>query len=412
MRLAVHGILADGVGSGAGVFPVLLGELLRRGHSIDLFGIRGFTEPRSLERFSTYRFLPLPVPFLQRVGRAVGKVRTTYTSALASQLWHLGYQRQAVLSIEKEHARTPYDLIVCTDAQALWPSSLPVLCWPQSPPHTEGSALRHRDVARAVVSNDGLAHFAAVQVFYAYRSVVARAALGSTDLFVCGSRWAESEWRRFGADPNRLRTLAYPIDLEPFATTPAPGSNPENVTFLWLGRAVPRKRLDLFLSAFERLHERHPTARARLVGNLSDDPFARRLLERYAAHPAVRVERQRPRADIPTVFAEADVLVQPSQHENFGFSVAEALAAGRAVVLGPTNGTADYVGDAGYVFSDYQAESVAEAMERAFHAVTHDGRAVSVAARAAANAHFGLENVATRFDTLCSEAFADRSRTA
>jgi glycosyltransferase involved in cell wall biosynthesis len=103
------------------------------------------------------------------------------------------------------------------------------------------------------------------------------------------------------------------------------------------------------------------------------------------------------------------VLVQPSEQENFGFSVAEALAAGRAVVVGPTNGTADYVGSAGYAFTDYRAESVADAMEGALEAVTREGPAVSARAREEARRHFAIDAVADRFFAICSDVLARRA---
>jgi glycosyltransferase involved in cell wall biosynthesis len=112
------------------------------------------------------------------------------------------------------------------------------------------------------------------------------------------------------------------------------------------------------------------------------------------------------RARVPELFADVEVLVQPSQNENFGFSVAEALAAGRAVVLGPTNGTADFAGAAGLLFDAYTPVAVAEALGRAFAAVRERGPELSAAARKSAREHFALGRVTDRFLAVCSEALA------
>jgi glycosyltransferase involved in cell wall biosynthesis len=202
--------------------------------------------------------------------------------------------------------------------------------------------------------------------------------------------------------------LAYPIELDVFAGVPPIRADRETVTFLWLGRAVPRKRLDLFLEAFELLHRRNGRARARLVGNL-EDPLASRLLERYRGNPAINVEGVLPRNRVPELFAETDVLVQPSQSENFGFSVAEALAAGRPIVFGPTNGTGEYTGAAGYPFHEYRPESVADAMERALDSVVREGPTISARARAEAHRHFTLDTVADRFTAVCEDVLARRA---
>jgi glycosyltransferase involved in cell wall biosynthesis len=409
MNLAVLGILADRVGSGAGTFPVLLRALLGRGARVDCFGMRGFNDPTSLEGLPDYRFMDVRVPFFERLHATAAKLESPYPVAAVAQVAHLAYQREAIRRIEAEHSRARYTLILCTDAQALARSSLPLACWPQSPPQTEGEALRTPAVARAAIQGHGLVRWTAVQAFYGYRWAVARTALDFSDLYLCGSRWARDEWARFGARPERLRALAYPIALDAHASTPPLGALREHVTFLWLGRAVPRKRLDLFLEGVKLLHERHPSVRARVVGNLEGDPVAARLVAAFRHHPAFTFEGPCPHTAVPKLLGEVDVLVQPSQNENFGFSVAESLAAGRAVVLGPSNGTADYAGEAGFMFSEYEAVDVARALERARDAVLGRGAELSAAARQAAREHFLLDAVAERFTRFTSDAVANRS---
>jgi glycosyltransferase involved in cell wall biosynthesis len=407
LRFAVFGMLADGAGSGAGTFPVLLGELLKRGHAVDFYGVRGFTEPRSLENYDRYGYFGMRLETLERWWWRASKWKTPYPLSVISQLAALGFQRQAVQQIEARRER--YDLIFCTDAQAFWRSSLPVISWPQSPPQTEGSALRAPAIRKQVVAASGVGSYAGVQAFYAYRWLVARAAAQHSDVYLCGSDWALREWRRFGVDSNRLRSTPYLIDLEPLATVPPLAPGPRPVTFLWLGRATPRKRLDLFVEAFVRLRQKYPQARARLVGRLDADEFARRILEPHAENDAISVEAPVSRDRVPALFAEIDVLVQPSENENFGFSIAEALAAGRPIVAGPTNGTLEYAGAAGFGFDAYSVDSVAAAMERALLAVGEKGAALSDSARAAARVHFDPASVVTHFEDTCREVVSARS---
>ena len=58
--------------------------------------------------------------------------------------------------------------------------------------------------------------------------------------------------------------------------------------------------------------------------------------------------------EVPALLREATVLVQTSENENFGSSVAEALACGTPVVVGPSNGTADYIDEHSMIFGDYE----------------------------------------------------------
>jgi glycosyltransferase involved in cell wall biosynthesis len=403
LRLAVYGVLAENAGSGAGAFPVLLSALLERGHRVEFFGNPGYVRPRSLERYANYRFHPLHVEGMERLWYRTE--RFELVRALVAQLGHAAYAREAIRQVEREHEREPFDLILATDVQPLWPSRLPVISWPQSPPQTEAAALRTPELARELVKITGAGKYAAVQAFYAYRLVTAQLGLRCSDTYLCGSRWARDEWARFGAEPERLLAFPYPIDIRPFAGVPALRKG-ETTTFLWLGRASPRKRLDLFVEGFLELRRRHPDVRARIVGNVTAHPFGRAVLERHGSVPGLTLEPAIGRDAVPELFAHVDVLVQPSQNENFGFSVAEALAAGRAVVAGPTNGTLEYAGGAGFGFSEYRATAVADAMERAMQAIADDGPGVSQAARVAAQ-QFEVNAVAERFAAQC-EMLVDR----
>lgn len=405
LRLAVYGVVAEGAGSGAGMFAELLAALLARGHRVDHYGPRPF-EQKSLGRFANYRFVALTMPRLERLWWRAAALRSPYPLSLVSQISQIGWQREAVLHMNATGAA--YDIVFCPDAVALWPSRWPLISWPQSPPQTEAAALRSPEVMRRVVEQAGAPHFAALQLFYAYRWLVVRAALRFSDLYLCGSSWAEEGWVRFGAPRARLRRMPYFIDLGTFADVPPLGERARPFTFLWLGRAVPRKRLDLFIAGVRELRRRHPEVRARLVGNFRDDPFAAKILESIQRDPTFSIENAVDRSAVPALFGAIDVLVQPSENENFGFSVAEALAAGRPVVLGPTNGTADYVGRAGFVFTSYESVSLAGAMERAMNAVEAEGPAVSAEARRSAHEHFAPSSVVARFEAVCREVMARR----
>lgn len=397
MRIAAHGFIADGGGSSAGVFPELFRVLLERGHQVDFYGIPVFTNPRSLERYPGYRYVPMAIGWSKALSRVLRKPGSVYGAAIHSVVSLTAYQREAIRLMER--APEPYDFVFCVDTLNLWPSRLPVVSWPQSPPHTEWAAYRTRAIRRSVLQNSGLEHYASVQLFYAYRWLQARLVLPTSDLILSGSPWAYRHWLDFGLSADRVELFPYPIELSGFEGVPPPRAGVDGeVTFLWLGRAVPRKRLDLFLSAFDALRARSPNVKALLVGGLANDPVALRLLERYRDDPDVVVSSGIPRHAVPELFSRVHVLVQPSESENFGFSVAEALAAGRPVVTGPTNGTGAYADDAGFAFESYDPESIARAMERARLAVLANPESLAAVARRAARRHFDPNDVA---DRLC-----------
>jgi len=73
-------------------------------------------------------------------------------------------------------------------------------------------------------------------------------------------------------------------------------------------------------------------------------------------------ERSVPREDVPALLARHDILVQPSEEEDFGSSVAEAQACGLPVIVGATNGNADYLCPRDIHLRDDRAETLAGAL--------------------------------------------------
>ena len=141
----------------------------------------------------------------------------------------------------------------------------------------------------------------------------------------------------------RVDALPYPIDLNMFrpAEEDAPPSNELRV--LWLGRIIPRKRLDLFLSGIELAIRQGLQVKATIVGGLGFVPGYEKLIEAFAFPDRLRWIKGMPRQQVPALLHQHDVLIQPSDEENFGSSVSEAQACGLPVIVGHTNGNADYL---------------------------------------------------------------------
>jgi glycosyltransferase involved in cell wall biosynthesis len=407
MRIAAYGMISDTGGSSAGAFTGLLRTLLEQGHEVTFYGVRGYTDPKSLEGFAGYRFHSVVLDWSRRYRPYIERLPTRYPMAIRSVIANISFQKEAIRLIETSD--TPFDFVLCLDIPNLWRSKIPVLSWPQAPPQTEWSALRKPHIARAMIRGEGLLYYSAVQAFYASRWLQGKVALGASDLVLTGSPWARDQWIRFGLAPERVELMPYPIDLAALAELPPPDTSAGVCTFLWLGRSTPRKRIDLFLGAFERLCRRRPEVRAKLVGRFDMDPSAMLELARFRTDPRVTISDPIERARVPSLFAETHVLVQPSESENFGFSIAEALGAGRPVVAGPTNGTAAFGDDALYGFERYDVESVADAMERAWNAVRADPTRVASAARSAARRHFTPTLVAERVCESARGAIARRA---
>jgi glycosyltransferase involved in cell wall biosynthesis len=141
--------------------------------------------------------------------------------------------------------------------------------------------------------------------------------------------------------PLGTRVLTIPNGVSP--RTPAPdvvarfrrhvGFDADSDVVAFLGRLHPIKRLDLLAEAFTVVSRTHPTARLVIAG--PDEGNHRRAVEPLFAPVSACVRWVGPleEHDKWALLGASRVLVQCSDSESFGLSVAEALAVGVPVVV-------------------------------------------------------------------------------
>jgi glycosyltransferase involved in cell wall biosynthesis len=131
---------------------------------------------------------------------------------------------------------------------------------------------------------------------------------------------------------------------------------------MYLGRLSHKKGLDVLIRAFAMVRRDVPEARLAIVG--PDDegltPGLAALARREGVAGAVTFAGMLRGRDKLAALAAADVWALPSHSENFGVAVAEALAAGRAVVVAPgVNIAREIEGAAAGVVCDLSAAAFA-----------------------------------------------------
>ncbi|EFK96553.1 Glycosyl transferase, group 1 [sediment metagenome] len=104
-------------------------------------------------------------------------------------------------------------------------------------------------------------------------------------------------------------------------------------TLLFLSRIHPKKGLDILLRAWGRLQGRYQDWRIEVVGP-DNEGYLTAMQELAVELRLERVEFRGPLfgTDKLAAYANADAYVLPSWSENFGYTVAEALAAGTPVI--------------------------------------------------------------------------------
>ena len=120
-------------------------------------------------------------------------------------------------------------------------------------------------------------------------------------------------------------------ELERLAAVPLRG-NAHPFRVASVGRLLGWKGIGVGLRAFARLRQEVPDAEYWIIGEGPERSYLEGLAERLGCRGAVTFLGWVPREQLPRYLAEVDVLLHPSLHEQFGYVVVEAMAAGRPVV--------------------------------------------------------------------------------
>jgi glycosyltransferase involved in cell wall biosynthesis len=176
-----------------------------------------------------------------------------------------------------------------------------------------------------------------------------------------------------GAEPSRVRTLPYGVDLERFSPAAARagmrerlGTPPGRLLVLAVGRLVEKKGFRYLIEAAARC----PAIHLAIAGRGDLEPELRRLAGASggSVHFAGALERR----DVESALASADVVAVPSVRDAAGNVdglpnvLLEALASGAAVVASRVAGIPDVVtdGENGLLVPAGEAAPLAAALER------------------------------------------------
>lgn len=198
----------------------------------------------------------------------------------------------------------------------------------------------------------------------------------------------------------RLSLVELGVDLGSAAPArPGPGR-----TIGFLGRVHPIKRVDVLVRALQHL----PGVQLQVAG--ADEARTVGGLKALAAQLGVgdRVHwlGHLDEAGKRSLFASCDLFAFPSLHESFGIAVAEAMAAGRAVVVSPGVGLADDVRARGAgVVAEAEPARFAEAIAPLLADGTARARA-GAAGRELALERFGWQAAGKRTLAMYHQAIA------
>ena len=181
-----------------------------------------------------------------------------------------------------------------------------------------------------------------------------RAAARRAGAVICVSRAAAADAVGvLGADPENVVVARH----GPGQDLPAPAAAPEPRHFLYVGDDEPRKRVPALLDAYRRYAAGRPDALPLVLAGAA--------ATRANGHPLIVGEPWPDARRLGDLLAGAAALVHPSADEGFGLTLAEAMAAGVAVLAVRNPGTHEVCGPAALLVPpDGLAEGMARLHER------------------------------------------------
>ncbi|HEY5971942.1 MAG TPA: glycosyltransferase family 4 protein [Pseudoxanthomonas sp.] len=205
-----------------------------------------------------------------------------------------------------------------------------------------------------------------------------------------------------GIDRERIVVIPNAVDTSRFRGIPPRENGPPR--FIFVGRLMPQKALDVLLQAFARVLPQQPHATLTLVG---DGPLAAELAQlandlgvagsvRFTGH----------RTDVETLLAQANIGVLCSHTEGLSNTLLESMASGLPMVASRVSGSEDFIldGENGWLCEAGDAEALARCMLAAAALPAAQRTALGESARTTVENLAGLDAVTRRLLDLYFDA--------
>jgi len=134
------------------------------------------------------------------------------------------------------------------------------------------------------------------------------------------------------------------------------------VKILTVARLHKYKGLDYLIKAMSTVHEEMPDAKLYILGKGPEEQNLRNLVKNLALEDVIEfIKTPIPNHEMPEVYAECDVYIQPSIIEPFGIAVLEAMACGKPVIGAKVGGMMDTIvdGETGFLVNSKDSKALA-----------------------------------------------------
>ncbi|RXT06401.1 glycosyltransferase [Ammoniphilus sp. CFH 90114] len=165
------------------------------------------------------------------------------------------------------------------------------------------------------------------------------------------SREMKRKLIRLQCPKRKIRVIKTGIDLKkfPFKLRRPPRKN--NITFLSIGRLVPKKGMDILVQAFARVHRKYPKTRLIIVGDGSMRSKLRRMIRKRGLKSCVTLKGKLSHKEVRKELKKAHVFVLASRtarngdKEGIPNSLVEAMASGLPAISTNHSGIPELIKD-------------------------------------------------------------------
>ena len=181
--------------------------------------------------------------------------------------------------------------------------------------------------------------------------------------------------------------------------------------FIYVGRLVRQKGIDISLRAFRRVLEKHPTCELTIIGEGPEETAIKDLVHDLDLNPSVRLTGALKQDEVLRELKRSDVYIQHSipgadgSIEGFGVAITEASACGLPVVSTSTGGIPDQImhGENGFLVSPHDEMGMAERMLELANN-PEKRRKMGEAARERARLYFDTADLTARLERVLLDA--------
>jgi glycosyltransferase involved in cell wall biosynthesis len=205
-----------------------------------------------------------------------------------------------------------------------------------------------------------------------WHQVFGKALIRHAARVIATSQQEEQELLEDGLPRKQVALRYNGVDLNEFAALPARGSfraewtiPPGEPVVLFLGRVIPRKGVDLLISAFAEACPQHgrlvvagPEGEVGYVGQLRELARAKGVEARTIFTGPLYGDQKK------SALADCDVFALPSRYENFSNSVAEAIACCKPVIVSDRCGISEFVVDQVGLVIPREVPAIVDALRR------------------------------------------------